>query len=93
MATDGSSNENEQLCLVKHNFFSETRNNWFFLAYSLDYIHLRERGEINIAAKKHLEEFEKVRSDLINHVKYVSESTNKVAGEVFSKVLLYCLKR
>ena len=60
---------------VEHNLFSETRNNRNFLAYSLDYIQLRKRGDINIAAKKPLEGSEKIRNDLINHVKYLSESS------------------
>ena len=57
---------------VEYNLFSETRNS---LAYSLDYIHLKERGDINIAATKPLEGSEKIRNDLINHVKYLSESS------------------
>ena len=60
---------------VEHNLFSETRDNRNFLAYSLNYIHLRGRGDINIATKKPLEGSEKIRKDLINHVKYLSESS------------------
>ena len=60
---------------VEHNLFSETRNNRNFLAYSLDYIQLRKRGDINIAAKKSLKRSEEIRNDLINHVKYLSESS------------------
>ena len=70
MATKDSTNENEQVCLVKHNFFSVTRNNRNLFAHSLDYIHRRERVEINIAVKKSLEGCEKIRNDWINHVKY-----------------------
>jgi hypothetical protein len=74
LATNGADNENDQLCLVKHNLFSETRNSRNFLARSLDYIHLGERGEINTDPKKPLERFEKIRNDSINHAKNLSKS-------------------
>lgn len=38
----GAVNEDDQLCLVKDNFFSEPRNNRGFLERSLDDINLRK---------------------------------------------------
>jgi len=59
LATNGADNENDQLCLVKHNLFSETRNNRNFLARSLDNIHLGKRGEINTDPKNHAKNLSK----------------------------------